>query len=173
MPKMLDLFCGRFGWSREFAARGWDCVGIDLVEPPEIPERCTFIKANILDLRATAPGWFSIREHHDRGPILWEEQFDFICGSSPCEQFSIHGMKHFHPDPPYPALGITLFNHTRTICSASGRPYIMENVRPAQNFVGTAVNHCGPFYLWGHTPPCSHRALRKGLTLDRAKRFAA
>ena len=79
--------------------------------------------------------------------------FDFICASSPCEQFSVHGMKHFHPNPPYPELGIKLFNHTRAICEASGVPYVMENVRAAQQFVGQAVNHCGPFYLWGNAVP--------------------
>jgi site-specific DNA-cytosine methylase len=28
--RMLDLFCGRWGWSKAFAARGWECVGVDL-----------------------------------------------------------------------------------------------------------------------------------------------
>ena len=36
--RVLDLFCGRFGWSRAFAARGWECVGVDLVEPAEFPD---------------------------------------------------------------------------------------------------------------------------------------
>ena len=40
--RMLDLFCGRWGWSKAFADRGWECVGVDLVEPPEIPEGCKF-----------------------------------------------------------------------------------------------------------------------------------
>lgn len=80
-------------------------------------------------------------------------KFDFICSSSPCEQFSVHGMKHFHPNPLYPELGIKLFNHTREICEASGVPYVMENVRAAQQFVGNAVHHCGPFYLWGSGVP--------------------
>lgn len=134
--RMLDLFCGRFGWSRAFAARGWECVGVDLCWPPEIPEGCTFIQSNILDI--------SQRD---------VEAFDFICASSPCEQFSVHGMKHFHPNPPYPELGIKLFNHTRAICEESGVPYVMENVRAAQQFVGQAVHHCGPFYLWGSGVP--------------------
>ena len=33
--RLLDLFSGRWGWSRAFAARGWECVGVDMVEPPE------------------------------------------------------------------------------------------------------------------------------------------
>jgi len=90
---------------------------------------------------------------------------DFICASSPCEQFSVHGMKHFHPNPPYPELGMKLFNHTRAICEESGVPYVMENVRAAQQFVGQAVHHCGPFYLWGNgVPPMLHQGIMKGMT---------
>lgn len=145
--RMLDLFCGRFGWSRAFAARGWECVGIDLVEPPEIPAGCVFLKRNILEMVALPIG------------------FDFICASSPCEEFSIHGMKHFHPSPKYPDMGIKLFNHTRMLCESSGIPYVMENVRAAQNFVGTAVNHCGSFFLWGNgVPALLPQGVRKGAT---------
>jgi len=96
------------------------------------------------------------------------DKFDFICASSPCEQFSVHGMKHFHPNPPYPELGIKLFNHTRALCEASGVPYVMENVRAAQQFVGRAVHHCGPFYLWGSAvPPILPQGISKGFVMGR------
>jgi hypothetical protein len=40
----------------------------------------------------------------------------------------------------------------------------MENVRPAQKFVGNAVNHCGPFYLWGPAvPPLMWQGINKGI----------
>jgi hypothetical protein len=147
--RMLDLFCGRFGWGKAFAARGWEVVGVDLVVPPEVPQGCDFVQCDILTMvPAMATG------------------YDFICASSPCEQFSVHGMKHFHPNPPYPALGIRLFNHTRSLCEASGLPYVMENVRAAQQFVGNAVNHCGPFYLWGNAvPPLMNQGIKKGMSL--------
>lgn len=145
--RLLDLFCGRWGWSKAFAARGWECVGIDLVEPPEVPQGCTFMLTDVL----------LIDEEFCR-------DFDFICASSPCEQFSVHGMRHFHPNPPYPELGIGLFNHTRNICESSGTPYVMENVRAAQKFVGNAVHHCGPFYLWGNAvPPLMPQNITKGM----------
>lgn len=168
--RMLDLFCGRWGWSRAFAARGWECVGIDLVAPPEVPQGCTFIQADVLSIRAEPDGWFSIREFDDHGVDLWREQFDFVCASSPCEQFSVHGMKHFHPNSPHPKLGMELFNHTQMICEASGVPYVMENVRPAQQFVGTAKHHCGPFYLWGSgVPPLMARGITKGIDVGSSK----
>lgn len=144
---MLDLFCGRFGWSKAFAARGWECVGVDLIEPPEIPAGCTFLQADVLSCEAR----------------LIQGAYDFICASSPCEEFSVHGMKHFHPNPKYPEMGIKLFNHTRSLCEAAGVPYVMENVRAAQSFVGNAVHHCGPFYLWGTgVPPLLNQGIRKG-----------
>lgn len=80
--RMLDIFCGRFGWSRAFAARGWHCTGVDLVAPPEVPAGCEFLQMDALTLTAD-----------------FLRQFDFICASSPCEEFSVHGMKHFHPKP--------------------------------------------------------------------------
>lgn len=154
---MLDLFCGRFGWSRAFAARGWECVGVDLVEPPEIPQGCEFWKRNVLSI--------DLIEIVD---ACRTKYFDFICASSPCEQFSVHGMKHFHPNPPYPELGIKLFNHTRELCEASAVPYVMENVRAAQQFVGNAVHHCGPFYLWGTgVPAILAQGIKKGFVMGR------
>src|SRR6266550_79271 len=149
--RLLDLFCGRWGWSRAFAARGWECVGIDLVEPPDTPARCEFLQGNVLELTGD-----------------WFPTFDFIVASSPCEEFSVHGMKHFHPNPRYPEMGIKLFNHTRSLCEASGIPYVMENVRAAQQFVGPAVHHCGAFHLWGNAvPPIVGQGILKGATQMR------
>ncbi len=163
--RLLDLFCGRFGWSRAFAARGWECVGVDLVEPPEIPQGCRFIKADVMSvslygdgrrigaLYDVAKNWHAI------------EPLDFICASSPCEQFSLFRMRHFHPNPPYPELGIKLFNHARSICEASGVPYILENVYAAQQFIGRANHHCGPYYLWGNgVPPIMPQGISKGIS---------
>lgn len=158
--RMLDLFCGRFGWGRIFAKKGWEVVGVDLVEPPEIPKGCEFLNADILGLMFTPNVGFEF--YQDDYRHFGGTYFDFICASPPCEQFSVHGMKHFHPNPKYPELGIKLFNHTREICEASGVPYVIENVRSAQQFVGNAVHHCGPFYLWGSgVPPIMPQGISK------------
>ena len=163
--RMLDLFCGRFGWGKAFAARGWEVVGVDLAWPP--PAGCPdirFVQADVLGINFAADRFW----HRGNGRMAPESlgSFNFICASSPCEQFSVHGMKHFHPNPPYPEMGIKLFNHTRALCEASGVPYVMENVRAAQQFVGNAVNHCGPFYLWGTgVPPLMPQGVKKGISL--------
>jgi hypothetical protein len=152
--RLLDLFCGRWGWSRSFAARGWECVGVDIAQPPETPTGCTFVQNSVL---AITDEWI----------LDWG--FDFICASSPCEEFSVHGMPHFHPNPKYPELGINLFNHTRLLCEDSQIPYVMENVRAAQKFVGNAAHHCGPFYLWGSgVPPIVPQGIKKGKTFRGA-----
>lgn len=146
--RMLDLFCGQWGWSRAFTARGWECVGVDLVEPNEVPARCEFVHSDILFLDAD---W------------LRYTKADFICASPPCEQFSVHGLKMWHKAPPFPCQGITLFDHTLQICMDSGIPYVIENVRSAEQFVGPAVAHCGPFYLWGNSvPPLLPKGITKG-----------
>jgi len=156
---LLDLFCGRFGWSSAFAARGWKCLGVDLVKPETIPDGCTFMERDILTITSVvSPSWIALYGRPD-----------FICASSPCEQFSAHGMKHFHKNPPYPELGLQLFNHTRALCEASGVPYVMENVRPAQLFVGPAAHRCGPFYLWGNAvPPLMAQGVKKGISFRAA-----
>ena len=150
---VLDLFCGRFGWSEAFLERGWSSLGVDLIEPERIPDRCTFLQRDILSIESlSSPSWVALYGRPD-----------FICASSPCEEFSLHGMKCFHKNPPYPAMGIKLFNHTRALCEASGIPYVMENVRSAQEFVGKAVHRCGPFYLWGNAvPPLMAQGVTKG-----------
>jgi hypothetical protein len=158
---MLDLFCGRGGWTNTFLDRGWEVVGVDLVRSPDY--RGEFLQFDVLELQYLKEGFWAWVVS-----CALVRSFDFICASSPCEQFSVHGMKHFHPNPPYPELGIKLFNHTREICETSGIPYIMENVRAAQKFVGPALHHCGPFYLWGTgVPPLLNQGIRKGLNMDR------
>lgn len=151
--RMLDLFCGKLGWSRIFAKRGWECVCVDLIEPPEIIPGCRFYREDILRLAVDGD---------------YASQFDFICASTPCEKFSVFQIKNFHPDPPYPELGVRLFNHTRAMLESSGVPYVMENVRAAEQFVGRAVNHSGSFYLWGNAvPPLLPKGLTKGMKMDR------
>ena len=139
--RMLDLFCGRCGLSRIFAERGWDCVVVDLVEPPnmrQLPRNIEFYQADVLGISH----WW-----------IQQRGFDFLWASSTCDGFASFGMKHFRPNPPHPEVEIRLFEHTRHIFQMTGLPHIMENVRPAQQFVGKAQGHCGPFYLWGNAVP--------------------
>jgi hypothetical protein len=129
---MCDLFCGRGGWTKGFQSHGWHCVGIDLFPQPDYPGE--FIQADVAHLLELPPA-------------------DFYCCSSICDPFTCHCMAHFQKNPKWPWLGICLFEASRSLLDATGKPYLMENVRCAEKFVGKAVNHCGSFYLWGSGVP--------------------
>ena len=135
-PVAIDLFCGKGGWTNGLLEAGFEVYGFDIEPQPEY--RGIFMQCDILHLTAK---------------FLRGLRPSFAACSSPCEEFSVHGMKHFHPNPKHPDTGIKLFNHSRDLLEELGVPYVMENVRPAQKFVGKAVNHCGPFYLWGTGVP--------------------
>ena len=145
---MGDLFCGRGGATKGFQAHGWECWGIDLYPQPLYPGR--FIQADIAQL-------------------IELPYADFYWCSSPCEQFSIFQMKMFHKSPKYPFFGLNLFQYAKYLLENTGKPYIMENVRAAQDFVGRSTNHCGPFHMWGNSVPAIFPAelykVKKGIDL--------
>ena len=103
MRRMLDLFCGRLGWSKAFLAHGWEVVGVDLVDPPDPwPPDFDFVRADVRHLGFAFGGLIV-----DDGDYRSYGPFDFICASSPCEQFSVHCMKFTKKkDHPYPEMGI-------------------------------------------------------------------
>lgn len=150
MPLLKDICCGRGGASKGFMAAGFRAKGYDLVAQPDYPGR--FILRDVLKMKAA-----DLREA------------DFVWASTPCQQFSIHTMPHFFPQPKFPELGLRLFDHVRNICEQSGRRYIMENVRGAERFVGRSANYCGPFYFWGNAVPAIFPAhlykVRKGINV--------
>lgn len=155
-PVALDLFSGKGGWTNALLEKGFEVYGFDIEPQPEY--KGIFVQCDILEITAN-----DLRAY---GPI-------FATCSSPCEEFSVHGMKHFHPNPKHPAMGIKLFNHARELLEDLAIPYVMENVRPAKDFVGRETNHCGPFYLWGTGvpavfPPCAYK-VTKGIDVGSSK----
>lgn len=138
-PQMLDLCCGRGGWSKAFLAHGFDCYGYDIDEK----------------FRALYPGNF-IRGDVREVPVdeLRGQDIRLVCASSPCEEFSRFTMPWTRAkNPPEPKLGIELAHACFGIAAALKVPLIFENVMTAQRWLGRAVMHCGPFYLWGDGVP--------------------
>jgi len=113
-PKLLDLFCGGGGASMGYYLAGFDVTGLDIKPQPKYPFK--FYLADALT--------FLI------------DGFDAYHASPPCQKWStatnIAGTKHLHKD---------LIQPIRERLKATGKPYIIENIRGAP-----LVN---PFYLCG------------------------
>jgi hypothetical protein len=129
----IDLCCGRGTWTDGFLAMGYDVIGFDVIRQPEYRGRL------VLQDVATIDGQ---RLH----------QAAVIVASPPCEEFSRWQMpwtraKH----PPVPSLA--LVEACQRIAREAGVPLILENVRAAQRWLGRAVAHLGPVYLWGDGVP--------------------
>lgn len=135
-PLAIDLCCGKGGWTLGLLAAGYRVVGFDIenmgyVQHPDA-------QLVLQDIQTID------------GATLKEARL--IVASTPCQQFSVHGMKMFHPNPPYPTLGILLFLHAQRIAKEAKVPIVLENVRAAQPFVGRSAFHIGAFHFWGDVP---------------------
>lgn len=116
--KILDLFCGRGGWSKPFVEDGDSVDGVDILD--------TGVYSGNLILR-------DIREFHPA------KGYDFVVGSPPCNDFSTaSGPNKTRDDrePPDPCRGIELFGHAlRVIGEAHPRFYALENVYRSRRFI--------------------------------------
>lgn len=139
-PLCIELFAGLHGWGEGFIAEGWEVVGFDLFDmATEIGIQrnrdCHLVIQDVLTLDGS--------------------QFrnaDCLVASPPCQEYSLWGMRMFHPNPPLP--NKALWQAALRIHSETGRniPMIIENVRGAQYHWGRAAWKCGPYYLWGDVP---------------------
>jgi DNA (cytosine-5)-methyltransferase 1 len=116
-PRLLDLYCGAGGAARGYHDAGFDVVGVDIAPQPNYPY--DFIQADaLLYLRGlesvnagiNAPAWF---------------EFDAIHASPPCQAYS--AMSVTRPEGEWP----DLIAPTRALLTASGLPWVMENVAGA------------------------------------------
>jgi len=106
--RLLDLFCGAGGASVGYARAGFSVVGVDIHPQPNYPFE--FVQMNALSC-----------------DYEYLDQFDIIHASPPCQQYSIGSAVARKNGKQYP----DLVHPTRRLLVATGKPYIMENVRPA------------------------------------------
>ncbi|MER7146944.1 DNA cytosine methyltransferase [Streptomyces xanthochromogenes] len=115
--RVLDLFSCQGGAAMGYHHAGFEVTGIDIAPQPRYP--FTFIQADAVSF---------VREHG--------ADFDFIHASPPCQLDTdcqrLRG--NDHPD---------LIGPTRTVLEATGRPWVMENVRGALPKLRTPVLLCG------------------------------
>lgn len=147
LPICYDLYCGLGGWAEGFLSEGFRCIGYDI----EKHDYGT----------GTYPGELILA---DVRSIHGSQLADAACivASPPCQEPSYRAMpwkraKALNAIGP-PHNFIELFNACfriqREASEAAGRyiPLVIENVRGAERWVGSASWHFGSYYLWGDIP---------------------
>jgi hypothetical protein len=147
-PLAIDLCCGRrFGWTRGLVAEGFRVIGYDVVDVPEYPG-----EFRRRDIR-------SVSGYDFERPVL-------IVASPPCEQFTRHQLPWLKRlNPPEPDL--SLVEAAWRIAREAQAPIVLENVRMAQGWLGSARAHYGSRYLWGDVPallPSAERSRKEHLS---------
>ena len=104
-PRLLDLFCCQGGAGMGYHRAGFEVFGVDLSPQPRYP--FAFIQADALSLDAA-----------------FIRTFDAIHASPPCQRFTLAQriQNRQHPD---------LIEPTRAMLTASGLPWVIENVEGA------------------------------------------
>ena len=130
-PRLLDLFCGVGGWSKAFADRGWDCVGVDSG-----------------DFGSIYPGTF-IREDVRNLDPAWVDSFDAVVASPPCEDFARAWLPWLRGDHVPDALSLGLLKWSVSLCDRPGR--LVECSNFASRHLPGAVR-VESYSLWGDVP---------------------
>jgi len=138
----IDLFCGLGGWAEGFLSEGYDVIGFDV-------EKHDYGTGGY-------PGQLVLQDVL----TLHGSQFrnaTVIVASPPCQAYSYRAMPWKRAKalpPPDNTLFEACFRIQREASEAAGRyiPLIVENVRGAEKWVGSASWKFGSFYLWGDIP---------------------
>jgi len=123
-PKLLDLYTGVGGARVGYERAGFDVVGVDINPQPDYPAPHAFRQMNVLDL--------------DPADL---RRFDLIHASSPCQRRAAitkgtnQRMQSRYPD---------LYEPTRALLEASGRPYVIETTGIPKERVSTTL--CGEMF---------------------------
>lgn len=114
-PRLLDLFCCAGGAAMGYYQAGFNVVGVDIVPQPSYPFE--FIQADALLLGS------------DKGFL---SNFDVVHASPPCQSYSDLAARNGNADA-WPRL----IEPVRAMLSASGLPYVIENVEgaPLMNYI--------------------------------------
>jgi DNA (cytosine-5)-methyltransferase 1 len=119
-PLLLDLYCCQGGSAMGWHLAGFDVVGVDINPQPRYPFE--FHQGDAIEF---------IRQHG--------HEFTISTGSPPCQRDSdcqrIQGNEH--PD---------LIAATRDAMNATGKPWVIENVRGALPKLRNPIMLCGPMF---------------------------
>jgi DNA (cytosine-5)-methyltransferase 1 len=110
--KLLDLYCKGGGAAMGYHRAGFEVTGVDIKNQKRFP--FTFIQADALEVLQD---------------LEYLSQFDLITASPPCQTHSI--TQHLRNAQGKTTNKIDLIPETRAALIASGKPYIIENVKGA------------------------------------------
>ncbi len=126
--RLLDLFCGAGGSSMGFYLAGFEVAGIDINLQPRYPFR--FFQEDALEFIAK-----------------YGKDFDLICASPPCQQYTKASKQWRKNGRKYPDLIVK----TRQALRKVGKPYIIENV-PNSPLINPIYLNGSKFGLLVHRP---------------------
>jgi len=156
LPLCIDLFCGLGGWAEGALAEGYEVVGFDIERHCYGDQKypAQLVLQDVLTLHGS--------QFKDAALIV---------ASPPCQAYSYMAMpwdrakreirwqrwmqtSKFSPGFTLNALFDSCFRIQQEASIATGRkiPMVVENVKGAQPWVGSARWHYGSFYLWGDVP---------------------
>ncbi|MFZ0602082.1 MAG: hypothetical protein WAN05_12110 [Roseiarcus sp.] len=122
MLKALDLYSGAGGATRGLQDAGFAVTGVDIVSQPRyVGDR--FICADVLSLTAE-----------------FIASFDFVWSSPPCQFHS--AMKVLHNAKPH----LNLIPAIRVLLKSSGKPYVIEDVEAAREWLIDPTLFCGTMF---------------------------
>lgn len=145
-PVVIDLCCGDCGFTDAALDCGAVVLAVDNKRYPRMQElrfatddRANRVRFFIEDIREVSGYRFRWLN-----PIL-------CFAGPPCEEFARFKMPWTRAkNPPDPDL--SLINACHRIAREANCPLILENTQTAQKWLGPAVGHFRPHYLWGDVP---------------------
>ncbi len=144
--KALDLFCCAGGATRGLQMAGFHVTGVDINPQPRY---CgdVFIQADATNFKFSWTGEFvgGSSDHHpeicDQCGLHWEQHYDFVWASPPCQAWT--RLRVLHPQREYPKL----IEPMRTKLHESCTPWAMENVEGApMGDSGNLIMLCGTMF---------------------------
>jgi DNA (cytosine-5)-methyltransferase 1 len=116
MMRALDLFCGAGGVSKGLSGAGFGVVGWDIDPQPRYPFE--FVQGDAFDAGSR---WF-----------------DFVWASPPCQFATAYRRRKGHCKE-----AVNLIARVREMLKATGKPYIIENVVGARDWLIDPIQLCG------------------------------
>lgn len=139
-PRLLDLFSCAGGAAKGYADAGFEVYGVDINPQRNYPY--AFHRGDVLAVLALLLAGEKVAFTHRDGSIelLGLEDFAAIHASPPCQfgsELTPEHARHRHTN---------LIPQTRTWLKASGRPYVIENVRRVRKHLINPVSLFGTMF---------------------------